>query len=134
MARIPFRMHPTSWGKKDRELELAKANYEIKDEEKLAEEVTKINNKWDKEDATKREEPWVSVIEVGVNPDDVTQGFFELDWNDEFIKMLSSNGLAGKSDEDVVNQWFNSICRSVLLQAGADQDYGLQQVDPHERR
>jgi len=132
MARLPFRMHPSSWGKKGRDFELAKANYELEGET-LAEEITKVNNKWDKEDATKREEPWVSVIDVGVNPDDVSQGYFELDWNDEFVRMLQSAGITGTSDEDVVNKWFNSICRSVLLQAGADQDYGLQEVDPREQ-
>jgi len=132
MARLPFRMHPSSWGKKGREFELAKANYELEGET-LAEEITKVNNKWDKEEATKREEPWVSVIDVGVNPEDVSQGYFELDWNDEFVKMLSANGISGTSDDDVVNKWFNGICRSVLLQAGADQDYGLQEVDPRER-
>lgn len=132
MARLPFRMHPSSWGKRGREFELAKANYELGGEE-LAEEITKVNNKWDKEEATKRDEPWVSVIDVGVNPEDVSQGYFELDWNDEFVRMLQSNGITGTSDEDVVNRWFNGICRSVLLQAGADQDYGLQEVDPRER-
>jgi hypothetical protein len=132
MARLPFRMHPSSWGKKGRDFELAKANYELEGET-LAEEITKVNNKWDKEDATKREEPWVSVIDVGVNPDDVSQGYFELDWNEEFVRMLQSAGITGTSDEDVVNKWFNSICRSVLLQAGADQDYGLQEVDPREQ-
>lgn len=132
MARLPFRMHPSSWGKKGRDLELAKANYELEGEA-LAEQITKINNKWDKEEATERDEPWVSVIEVGVNPDDVSQGYFELDWNEEFVKMLSANGITGTSDDDVVNKWFNGICRSVLLQAGADQDYGLQEVDPRER-
>ena len=126
MARLPFRMHPSSWGKKGRDFELAKANYELEGET-LAEEITKVNNKWDKEEATKRDEPWVSVIDVGVNPDDVSQGYFELDWNDEFVSMLQDNGYVGTTDEQTVNTWFNDVCRTVLIQEKADQDYGLQE-------
>lgn len=81
----------------------------------------------DKRVAELRKEPWVNVVGMGVDPENVTQGFFELDWNEEFVKMLQDAGIQGTSDEDVVNKWFNGVCRTVLLQEGADLDYGLQQ-------
>ena len=41
--------------------------------------------------------------------------------------MLSAKGYTGESDEAVVNKWFNDVCRTVLVQEMADQDYGLQE-------
>ena len=64
---------------------------------------------------------------MGIDPENVVQGYFELDWNDEFVQYLMSQGIAGDSDEDVVNKWFNAVCRTVLLQEKADLDYGLQE-------
>ena len=37
-----------------------------------------------------------------INP----KGFVELDFNEEFVTMLSENGYSGKSDDDIVNGWF----------------------------
>lgn len=122
---IPFRMHPNSWGKKGRDYDIAQAEYELSGTE-LNKELEKINNKYDKQEADAKGEPWVSVLNMGVDPENVTQGYFELDWNDEFVKMLQSAGIQGTSDEDVVNKWFNAVCRTVLVQEGADLDYGLQ--------
>ena len=45
----------------------------------------------------------------------------------DVVKFLHENGYTGKSDEDVVNKWFNDVCRTVLVQEIADQDYGLQE-------
>jgi hypothetical protein len=83
-------------------------------------------NERDKEIATIRKEPYVNVVEMGIEDDDIRQGFFELDWNDEFVIMLQNGGITGTSDDDVVNKWFNGVCRTVLLQEGADLDYGLE--------
>jgi hypothetical protein len=80
----------------------------------------------DKRVAEIKREPWINVLSMGVDPNHVTQGFFELDWNDEFVKMLQEAGIQGTSDEDIVNKWFNGVCRTVLQQEGADLDFGLQ--------
>tara|TARA_B100001093_G_scaffold246833_1_gene236324 strand:+ start:458 stop:898 length:441 start_codon:yes stop_codon:yes gene_type:complete len=123
---LPFRMSPSSWGKSGRDYDLAQAEYELSGSDK-ENKVTEINNKYDKEEATEAKEPWVNVIKMGIDPDNVVQGYFELDWNDEFVQYLMSQGIAGDSDEDVVNKWFNAVCRTVLLQEKADLDYGLQE-------
>lgn len=123
---LPFRMSPSSWGKSGRDYDLAQAEYELSGSDKET-KVTEINNKYDKEEATEAKEPWVNVIKMGIDPENVVQGYFELDWNDEFVQYLMSQGIAGDSDEDVVNKWFNAVCRTVLLQEKADLDYGLQE-------
>ena len=64
---------------------------------------------------------------MDVNPENAKAGYIELDWNDHFVKFLHENGYTGTSDEDVVNKWFNDVCRTVLIQEQADLDYGLQE-------
>lgn len=81
-------------------------------------------NDFDREVATIKGEPYLNVIEMGI--ENSSEGYFELDWNDAFVKMLHDDGITGMSDEDVVNKWFNRVCRTVLMQEGADQDYGFQ--------
>lgn len=144
-------MLPASWGLKGKTRAIAESEYmyEGKElEEKLAEinaetpedkEIAVLAIKLkheeisqaahDKAVATIRKEPWVNVVKMGVNPTNVAAGFFELDWNDEFIAMLHENGYVGQSDEEVVNKWFNDVCRTVLIQEKADQDYGLEQTE-----
>ena len=39
----------------------------------------------EKEEATKNKQPWVGVLDTKVNPENIRNGFFELDWNNEFI-------------------------------------------------
>ena len=86
-------------------------------------------NERNKKIATIRKEPYVNVVDMGIENDDIRQGFFELDWNDQFVIQLQNAGITGTSDDDVVNKWFNGVCRTVLLQEGADLDYGLNQSD-----
>jgi len=39
----------------------------------------------------KSEEPIVKVLNLNVNPENPRNGFFELDWNDEFVNMLKQS-------------------------------------------
>lgn len=149
--KIPFWLLPASWGLKGKTKAIAAAEYYFEGkelEEKLAEinadtpedkEIAILAIKlkhdeisqaaYDKAVATIKKEPWVNVVKMGVNPTNVAAGFFELDWNDEFIAMLHENEYVGQSDEEVVNKWFNDVCRTVLIQEKADQDYGLEQSE-----
>ena len=68
----------------------------------------------------KSEEPMVKVIQVNVNPENPKNGFFELDWNDEFVNMLKQNGYTGESQEEIVDRWFQSLCRTMGNEQGVD--------------
>jgi predicted Ser/Thr protein kinase len=68
----------------------------------------------------KSEEPMVKVIQVNVNPENPKNGFFELDWNDEFVNMLKQNGYTGESQEEIVDRWFQSLCRTIGNEQGVD--------------
>ena len=69
-----------------------------------------------KEIATKKGEPYVAVLSVDIDKKNPGNGNFELDWNDLFIKELRAAGYPGKTDEDVVDLWFRSVCRNVLAE------------------
>lgn len=84
----------------------------------------------DKQRATLLNEPYVNVLEMGMDRENVYQGYMELDWNDAFVQMLQDAGIKGTSDEDVVNRWFNGLCRSIIVQDIADLDFGLESRDP----
>ena len=150
MAKLPFRMMPGSWGLRGKTRAVAEAEYLYEGDEltaKLAEieadgdpvqselnvlaaqlkagELT--HPQYEKECANAKGEPFVNVFDMGIDPENVANGYFELDYNDLFVKMLTENGIVGKTDEEIVNIWFNRICRTVVAQEGADLDYGLQE-------
>ena len=78
--------------------------------------ITKAKKKTSK----KSQEPWVKVLNMNVNPDNPRNGFFELDWNDEFVNNLKQHGYLGKSDEEIVDRWFQTLCRTIGNEQGID--------------
>lgn len=76
----------------------------------------KAKNKSEKELATEAGEPWVSVIDVELDPENVGNGAFELDWNEHFIKKLWKSGYKDEDENDMVDRWFQDVCRNVVLE------------------
>lgn len=76
----------------------------------------KVAKKTDKEIATERAEPWVSIVKVELDPENVGNGAFELDWNEFFVAKLVRSGYKGKDDAQIVDQWFQDVCRNVVLE------------------
>ena len=70
----------------------------------------------------KSEKPWVKVLDMNVNPENPRNGFFELDWNDEFVNMLKQNGYEGQSEEEIVDRWFQTLCRTI----GSEQQVNIE--------
>jgi hypothetical protein len=66
--------------------------------------------------ATERGEPWVGILSVDLDPDNIGNGAFELDWNDQFVSKLVRAGYQGKDDSQIVEQWFQTICRNVVME------------------
>ena len=72
-----------------------------------------------KELATERGEPWVDVLSMDVDPENLHQGAFELDWNDKFIFNLIRAGYQIKkedTDAEIVDRWFQNVCRHVVME------------------
>ena len=75
--------------------------------------------KTEKELATERGEPWVGILSMDIDPENLHQGAFELDWNDKFVANLIRAGYQGKpndTDAEIVDRWFQNICRHVVME------------------
>ena len=74
----------------------------------------------EKEEATARGEAWVAVLDTQINPDNIKNGFFELDWNNQFIEELLDAGYSGETNEAIVDAWFRTIAMQILGEEGLD--------------
>ena len=81
-----------------------------------------------KELATERDEPWVEVLSMDIDKDNPGNGAFELDWNDKFLSNLIRSGYQGKTDQDIVDNWFKAVCRNVI-----QENFEQEQADPEIR-
>jgi len=79
-----------------------------------------------KDRATAKGEPWINVLDVKVNEDNIRNGFFELDWNSYFIEQLrqAGYGLEADPEEEIVDRWFRDIVYQMLSDEGLDTDRG----------
>ena len=84
-----------------------------KEEPKPASKPKKVSPKDSKE-------PWVDVLEVKLDKDNPSNGYFELDWNNEFVEKLMDAGYTGETAEAVVDGWFKTIARQILDDEGLD--------------
>jgi hypothetical protein len=104
------------------ELAAEKAEQESKDSIEKAKQEEELAKLSPKERATANKEPWIEVLDTHVNKENVRNGFFELDWNEYFVLQLRSNGYQGDTDESIVDQWFQDLCRNIGAETGVDMD------------
>lgn len=84
-----------------------------------------------KEKATAAGEPYINIISVDLDPNDINNGSFELDWNDKFVVNLVKQGYKIRpddSDAQIVDRWFQTVCRNIALEV-----YEQEQADPEKR-
>jgi len=90
-----------------------------------------------KKAATKKKEPWVAVLDTQVNPENIKNGFFELDWNEFFVLKLRQEGYGydGDPEEEIVDRWFKDLARNILEDQGEETkvDAGFINVVPIEK-
>ena len=108
-------------------------------EAKLAEDVAQVEaekmellkQRDPKDYHTRKKEPWVNVIDVKVNEENVRNGFFELDWNEYFIAQLVEAGYGVENDpeEEIVDRWFRDIVYNMLDEAGEDTSRGAGYIN-----
>lgn len=83
----------------------------------------------EKKAATKAKKPWVAVLNTHVNHHDIKNGFFELDWNNEFIEQLLDAGYKGETNEQIVDAWFKTIASNILKEEGLDPTRGAGYIN-----
>jgi hypothetical protein len=65
---------------------------------------------------------------MDIDPNNPGDGAFELDWNDKFVANLVRAGYQGKTDQDIVDNWFKAVCRNVI-----QENFEQEQADPTNR-
>jgi len=89
--------------------------------------ITKLE--YDKQLATAKDEPWVSVIKISVDPADNSKlGELELDWNDKFVEDLKSQGYTGVNDYMIIDSWFTMVCAAVANEQGIQNNIDLSET------
>lgn len=94
------------WFKKKKQIETPK----------VEEPKSKPKKKTEKELATERGEPYVAILSMDIDYNNLAYGSFELDWNDKFVSNLIRAGYVGKTDADIVDMWFQNVCRNVVME------------------
>ena len=105
---------------------LGKKKVEPEQVQPTSEEERRAVLEREKEEATKAGKAWVAVLDTQINPENIKNGFFELDWNNQFIEELLDAGYSGETNEAIVDSWFKSIVVQMLEEDGqsTDRDMG----------
>jgi hypothetical protein len=94
-------------------------------EKKVAPELTA------KEKATAAGEPYVNILRMEIDPNDINSGSVELDFNDKFVLNLIRAGYKMKdtdTDNDIVDRWWTNLCRATVLET-----FEQEMADPEKR-
>lgn len=84
-----------------------------------------------KEKATAAGEPYIAINKIEIDPNDINNGSFELDWNDKFVANLIKQGYKIRPDDtdaQIVDRWFQTVCRNIALEV-----YEQEIADPDKR-
>ena len=90
-----------------------------KEEKEKVIRVPRAPEKTAKQIATENNEPYVAILTMDIDPENLHQGAFELDWNEIFIARLVKAGYMMKptdADSDLVDRWFQNVCRHVVME------------------
>ena len=101
---------------------------EPKPKEEKVIRVPKAPEKTAKQKATEANEPYVAIVSMDIDPANLHQGAFELDWNEIFIARLVKAGYMMKptdADSDIVDRWFQNVCRHVVMETW-EQDQAMR--------
>jgi hypothetical protein len=99
-----------------------------KEEKEKVIRVPRAPEKTAKELATEKGEPYVAILTMDIDPTNLHQGAFELDWNEIFIARLVKAGYMMKptdADSDIVDRWFQNVCRHVVMETW-EQDQAMR--------
>jgi hypothetical protein len=94
-------------------------------EKKVVAELT------EKEKATAAGEPYVNILRMEIDPNDINSGSVELDFNDKFVLNLIRAGYKMKdtdTDNDIVDRWWTNLCRATVLET-----FEQEMADPEKR-
>lgn len=129
-------LKPNTWFKTNEESERADAR-KINEEKKMEKRLIEIDLKYghiskdehDKKLATLQGDPWVKVIKMELEKDKPGSGFFELDFNEDFVEYLANNGYEGSDNDTIVDSWFNDLCKNIVMEGLEDNQGNAKSFD-----
>jgi hypothetical protein len=65
---------------------------------------------------------YVRVVGMELDEDSPGQGYFELDFNDNFVEYLAKSGYEGVEQDQIVDNWFSDLCKNIVLQDLEDEE------------
>lgn len=115
-------LKPKTWFMSDEEIKRSDAR-KIKDEKEMDEAITNIDLEFGhitteehtKKIATLKGEPYIKVIDMDLDSENPGAGHFELDFNEHFVEYLANSGYEGVEQDQIVENWFNDLCRNIVL-------------------
>lgn len=113
---------PKTWFMTDEEIKRSEAR-QIKNEKDMEERISKIDlefghitqDEHDKKVATLNGNPYVKVLNIDLDENAPGAGFFELDFNEHFVEYLANSGYEGIEPDEIVDNWFNDLCKNIVL-------------------
>lgn len=112
------------------EYEIKDTTLSISEGEVLERAILEIDLQYDK--ITKQEydhkladlngEPYVNVTKLNFDEKNPSQGYFELDFNEHFVEYLAQNGYEGIEPDEIVNTWFDDLCKSIVYESLTDDE------------
>lgn len=99
--------------------------------EKKYNEITE--DQYNKSVATVNKEPYVRVLNLEMDEKSPGSGYFELDFNEEFVEYLANNGYEGVEPEQIVDNWFNDLCQNIVMEGLEDEDGITRSVDSNSK-
>jgi hypothetical protein len=107
------------WFKKPKKKKTISTDSNVDTSKDVVGKTIKEPVKTEKQLAIERGEPWVAILHMDIDPENLHQGAFELDWNDKFIFNLIRAGYQIKkedTDAEIVDRWFQNVCRHVVME------------------
>jgi hypothetical protein len=91
----------------------------FKRKQNVISDAAKETTKSAKQIATEKGEPYIEILSMDIDPNNLHNGSFELDWNDKFVANLVRAGYQmdpKDTDADIVDRWFTAVCRNIVLE------------------
>lgn len=114
-GKIDQYAHDTEIAKLDKDSDLSKLDVDLKHGRITAQE-------YERKKADLTGEPWIAMPKISWDPIDPSKTYFELDYNEHFVKFLRESGYNTGTDDDCVSRWLNDVCLSITEE--------MAQVDP----
>ena len=113
---------PKTWFMTDEESKRSEAR-QIENEKDMEERISEIDlefghitqDEHDKKVATLNGNPYVKVLNIDLDENAPGAGFFELDFNEHFVEYLANSGYEGIEPDEIVDNWFNDLCKNIVL-------------------